>query len=454
MTTYRKKFLIVAYAGLGHINPGLRFANRILKMGVDVTFCTSLSVVKRIDKETVPHGLTFVSFSDGHDNGRQPTTSQLEYMSDFETKGTYAVAETISSAKNAGQPFDLLVYTTVLSWAARVANAHGVKSALLWCQSATMLDIYYYYCNGYQNLISSNNDNPTFPINLPGLPPLTIADLSSFMSSSCPQEYKLFLPLALEHIYVLELSPIILVNTFDELEFESIRATKKLKLIPVGPLIPLEFLVDEKDSSKSSLGVDFFDKPTDDYIQWLSTKEKSTVVYVSFGTIATFSLEQLEEIANGLLEIGRPFLWVIRDDEKAIRLSKIEELGKLGMIVNWCSQVVVLSHQAIGCYVMHGGWNSTTESLVAAIPTVVFPQWSDQPNDAKMLQDVWKTGVKVKTTAGGGMLEGKELKRCVEMVMGNEEMKRNAEKWSTLARKALSHGGSSTINLQAFLENF
>nr|XP_043632772.1 UDP-glycosyltransferase 75C1-like [Erigeron canadensis] len=452
MTTYRKKFLIVAYAGLGHINPGLRFANRIVKMGVDVTFCTSLSVVKRIDKETVPHGLTFAPFSDGHDNGRQPTTSQQQYISDFEAKGTCAVAETICSEKDAGQPFDLLVYTTVLPWAARVANAHGIKSALLWCQSATILDVYYYYCNGYQNLISSNNDNPTFPIDLPGLPPLTIADLSSFMSASSPKEYDCILPMLLDHIYVLELSPTILVNTFDELEYESIRATKKLEFIPIGPLIPLEFL-DEKDSSKSSLGMDFFDKPTNDYIQWLNTKDKSTVVFVSFGTIATFSLEQLEEIANGLLEIGRPFLWVIRDDEKAKRLSKIEELGKVGMIVNWCSQVVVLSHQAIGCYVMHGGWNSTTESLVAAIPTVVFPQWSDQPNDAKMLQDVWKTGVKVKNKEGVGMLEGKELKRCVEMVMGNEEMKRNAETWSALARKALSNDGSSTINLQAFLEN-
>nr|XP_043634387.1 UDP-glycosyltransferase 75C1-like [Erigeron canadensis] len=450
MTSHRK-ILIVAYSGQGHINPALRFANRLINMGAHVTFCTSLAVVQRVDKETIPHGLTFAPFSDGHDNGKQPTTPLQKFILDFETNGTRAVADIIY-ATSQSQPFDYVVYTTVIPWAARVAYAHGIKSALLWCQSATVLDLYYYSFKEYQSLISSNNDNPTFPIELPGLPTLTINDMPSFLLSSNPKEHEFLVPILKDHIDVLEIGPTILVNSFDELEFESIRATKKLEFHPIGPLIPIEYL-DGENTSKISMGMDFFDKPEGEYMEWLNTKPKSSVVFVSFGTIATFSMDQLEEIANGLLEIGRPFLWVIRDDEKARRLSKIDELEKQGMIVGWCSQVVVLSHQAIGCFVMHGGWNSTLESLVAAVPTVVFPQWSDQGNDAKMIQDVWKTGVKVRVREGDGVLEGKEITRSVEMVMGNEEMKRNGEKWSNLGRKALDNGGSSTINLQAFLDN-
>ncbi|KAM0056338.1 putative anthocyanidin 3-O-glucoside 5-O-glucosyltransferase [Helianthus debilis subsp. tardiflorus] len=399
--TGHRKILIVAYSGKGHINPALRFANRLLKMGVDVTFCTSLSVVQCIDDETIPQGLTFAPFSDGHDQGKQPNTPLQQFISDFETNGARAVAEIIVSAADIGQPFDCLVYTTVIPWVARVAHAHGVKSTLLWCQPATVLDIYYYYFNGYQSLISSNNNNPTFPINLPGLPPLTIADLPSFLLASCPKEHEFLLQIMKNHIDVLKLTtsiPRILVNTVGELETKSIRAIEKLEFLPIGPLIRS----DGKDSAEYSLGMDFFEKTDDHYIEWLNTQAKSSVVYVSFGTIATFQMEQLEEMAVGLMEIRRPFLWVIRDSEQAERLRKM---------------------------------------------------WSDQGTNAKMVEDVWKTGVRVRTREGDGMVEGTEIGRCVEMVMEDEQMKTNAEKWKEVTREALNNGGSSTINLKSFLHD-
>ncbi|KAI3518586.1 hypothetical protein L1887_07391 [Cichorium endivia] len=406
-----------------------------------------------MDKETMPPGLTFAPiFSDGGVSGKQPTTTMQQHISEYTRIGACAVAEIISSATAAGQPFDHLVYTNVVPWAPRLAHAHGIKSSLLWLQSACMLDILYYYFNGYEGLISSNKHNLKSPINLPGLPPLTIGDLSSFMLPSNPKEHNFVLSELKDQIDVLKITSRILVNTFNELEIKPIRAIEKLQLLPIGPLIPLEFL-DEKDSPGNSMGCDFFEKPEDDYIQWLNTKPKSTVVYVAFGSMATLSMDQLEEIATGLLESRRPFLWVIRDSEQAGRLSKLEELKKHGMIVDWCSQVVVLSNQAIGCYVMHGGWNSTVETLVAGVPTVVFPQWSDQPTNAKMMEDVWRTGIRVRRREEDGVVVGKEIERCVKFVMGDEDIKKNAEKWRKLARQALGDGGSSTVNLQAFLND-
>ncbi|KVI03585.1 crocetin glucosyltransferase, chloroplastic-like [Cynara cardunculus var. scolymus] len=448
MTSHRK-ILIVSYSGQGHVIPSLRFAKRLLNMGVDVTYSTSLSVVRRLEKETTPHGLTFAPFSDGHDSGKQPNTTLQQFVADFATNGASAVAEIISSATAAGQPFDHLVYTTVIPWAARVANAHGIKPTVLWCQSTTIMDIYYYYFNDYQSLISSNNSDPTFPINLPGLPPLTIADLPSFLLQSCPKEHAFLVPVMKEHVDVLKLSSRILVNSFGELEFESIRAIEKLEYLPIGPLVPSEVV----ESMNKTSGKDFFEKSEDGYIHWLNTKPTSSVVYVSFGTIATFSMDQMEEIAIRLVESRRPFLWAIGDSGIAERLSKIEELKKQGMIVDWCSQAEVLSHQAIGCFLTHCGWNSTVEALVSGIPMAVFPQWSDQETNGKMVEDVWRTGIRVRRREGDGILEGMEIQRCVEIVMGDEEMKKNAEKWRNLAREALNNGGSSTINLQAFLDD-
>ncbi|MFS8008317.1 putative crocetin glucosyltransferase [Helianthus anomalus] len=453
MTSHRKnKIMIVAYPNQGHINPSLRFANCLVKMGVDVTFSTSVSVIQHIDTQTTHHGLTFAPFSDGHDNGQQSTTTFQQHYSDFATNGVYAVKEIISSAAATGQPFDDLVYTSAVPWAAKVAHAHNLGSTLLWCQPASVLDIYYYYFNGYEELISCNNNNPTFPINLPGLPSLTIADLPSFMLSSCPKEHKFVMDFMKDHVDVLKIFPRILVNTFDELEIDPIRAIEKVVMLPVGPLVPSEFF-EGRGPSISSFSCDLFEKPMEDYIKWLNTKPKLSVVYVSFGSMATLSIEQVEEIASGLVESARPFLWVIRDSGQVGKLSKIEELKKQGMIVSWCSQVEVLNHQTIGCFLMHGGWNSTMEALATGVPTVVFSQWSDQATNAKMIQDVWKTGVKVKRKEEDGMVEGKEIKRCVEIVMEDEEVRRNAKKWRELARQAINNGGSSVINLKAFLDD-
>ncbi|KAM0038250.1 putative crocetin glucosyltransferase [Helianthus debilis subsp. tardiflorus] len=102
---------------------------------------------------------------------------------------------------------------------------------------------------------------------------------------------------------------------------------------------------------------------------------------------------------------------------------------------------------------MHGGWNSTVEALAGGVPSVVFSQWSDQAINAKMIEDFWKTGVKVKKREGDGMVEGKEIKRCVEIVMEDGEMRRNAEKWKELARQALGNSGSSALNLQSFVDD-
>ncbi|KAI3746952.1 hypothetical protein L6452_09394 [Arctium lappa] len=227
--------------------------------------------------KTTPYGLTFSPFSDGHDNGQQPNITLQQFVSDFATNGASAVADIISSATAANQPFDHLVYTIIAPWAARVADDHSIKSTVLWCQSATAMDVYYYHFDGYQGLISNNNDNPTFPINFSGLPPLTIADLPSFFLPSNANENHFVLSLLKDHVDALKLSPTVLVNSFNELELESIKAIEKRVFLPIGPLVPSEFL-DGKDSMNAYSGDDFFNKPEDDYIQWLNTKPKSSVV--------------------------------------------------------------------------------------------------------------------------------------------------------------------------------
>ncbi|GAB2227867.1 hypothetical protein Droror1_Dr00009695 [Drosera rotundifolia] len=160
----------------------------------------------------------------------------------------------------------------------------------------------------------------------------------------------------------------------------------------------------------------------------------------------------MDEMGRGLLDSGRPFLWVIREKEgEQERPTWMDEAEQKGMIVPWCSQVEVLSHPAIGCFVTHCGWNSTLESLASGVPMVGFPQWMDQTTNAKMIEDLWRTGVRVNVNEEG-IVERKEITRCVEVVMESDDVRMTAKRWRELAVEAAGDGGSSDRNLKEFVD--
>ncbi|XP_059632108.1 UDP-glycosyltransferase 75C1-like [Cornus florida] len=449
--------LLVTFPGQGHINPSLQFAKRLVARGVKVTFATTLSAIRRMNKTTpTPHGLTLVPFSDGYDNGFKAEEIK-EVTSAIRFHGSRAVANLINASADEGRPITRVVYTTYIPWVAEVTHNLHVPSTLLWIQPAAILDIFYYYFNGYADVIRKRSRDPFCAIELPGLPLLTSRDIPSFLLHSDPYNFELLE--FKKHVEILdaEPNPQVLVNTIDALESNTLRAIKKLNMIPIGPLIPSAFL-DGKDPSDTSNEGDMFQKSTE-YVEWLNSKPESSVVYLSFGSISVLSEKQREEMAHGLLESQRPFLWVVRKTDQygenvENEISCMEELEKQGMIVPWCSQVEVLSHPSLGCFVTHCGWNSTLESLVFGVPMVAFPGRMEQETNAKLITHVWETGVRV-TVNEERIAEREEFKRCIEMVMGDgekgKEMRGNAKKWKELAREAVKEGGSSDMNLKAFV---
>lgn len=216
-----------------------------------------------------------------------------------------------------------------------------------------------------------------------------------------------------------------LINTFDSLEEELIESIRgNINIFSVGPLVSGEtedpFVCDT-----------FQDSDRETYLRWLDSKPEKSVVYVSFGSFAKLQKNQNEEIFQGLIELGYPFLWVIRnngEDDEEVRRYTAEDGG---LIVRWCSQVEVLNHVAVGCFVTHCGWNSTVESMVSGVPMVGCPQFSDQTMNVKMVEEVWGIGVKA-VADGEGVVVREEMKRCLEVVMRSEEIKRNSEKLKSL----------------------
>ncbi|XP_019175348.1 PREDICTED: crocetin glucosyltransferase, chloroplastic-like [Ipomoea nil] len=462
--------LLVTFPAQGHINPSLQFAKRLVRLGIEVTFATSVYAHRLMSKANgggVPDGLNFTAFSDGYDEGFKKNHHNVaHYMSEIRTRGSSSLKGIVSDNAAQGRPITAVVHTLLLPWVSEVARDVNLPSALLWIQPAAVLDIYYYYFHGYEDAFKNAATDPNCPVQLPGLPPLFSGDLPSFLlPSGSGGDYSFAMPTFKEEIEKLDLqtNPTVLVNTFDALEAEGLKSISSYNLLGVGPLIPSAFL-DGKDPSDTAFGGDLFKKSKDDgYINdWLSSQPESSVVYISFGSLLNPSKTQKEEIAKGLLEIKRPFLWVIRDkpeneeEEEEEKLSCMEELEKQGLIVPWCSQIEVLKHPSLGCFITHCGWNSTLESICSGTPVVAFPHWTDQGTNAKLIQDVWKTGVRV-TQGEDGVVGSEEIKRCIETVMDGgdkgEELRRNAKKWRDLAMEANREGGSSDTNLKSFAGN-
>ncbi|KAJ0463622.1 putative crocetin glucosyltransferase [Helianthus annuus] len=465
MAQTQPHFLLITYPAQGHLNPALQFAKQLIRLGVKLTFPTTVNAYHRMGKAgKIPESLNYVLFSDGYDDGFNPDTDDAtDLLAQFREKGTECLKETIlSSAKN-GTPVTCLVYTLLIPWAAEVARDCNVPPALLWIQPASVFRVYYYYFKGYDKLIGENCNEPSWSIELPGLPLLKSRDLPSFClpSNASDPVLNTVLLLIKELLHKLDSieRPKILVNTFNELEEEALKEMDgKVNMVGVGPLIPSAFL-DGKDMSDRSFGGDLIEA-SHEYLEWMNTKPKGSIVYISFGTLIVWSKKQKEAMAHGLLESNRPFLWVIKDkdrEEADDEISYMHELKKLGLglMIPWCNQLEVLSHPSLGCFVTHCGWNSTLESMACGVPLVAVPKWSDQTTNAKLIEDLWGAGVRV-TTNEEGVVEGEEMKRCIEMVMGGHErgevVRGNVKKWKDLARKPMKEGGSSYMNLKAFVE--
>ncbi|RWR87157.1 crocetin glucosyltransferase, chloroplastic-like protein [Cinnamomum micranthum f. kanehirae] len=417
-------FLVVSFPLPGHINPALELSRRLARAGARVTLVSSVYAHRRIIESPPTDGLSYASFSDGYDdglliepdnNGSDEADKARDFGAQFRQAGARKVSELLRTFRDGGRHVTCLVYSINQTWAADLAREQQIPSVPFWFQPAAVLAVYYHYFHGYDHLISKVESDPGFLVRLPNLPLLASKDVPTILLPSDPfsglrVEFKEQFGILDKEIKEGKPKPRVLVNTFDSLEREAIGSVDQLDLICIGPLIPAQ---PKKRSSEY-------------YMEWLDSRPVSSVVYVSFGSITCPPKQQMEEILNGLLEAQHPFLWVIRGSDtgsgREIQ-SRVDESGK-GLVV-------------LGALKWRF-WRTRR-------------RWTDQMTNAKLVEDVWRAGVRVKVNEEG-VLEGGELKRCLEVVMGGEEMKKNARKWKDLTRESVAEGGSSDLGLRAFVE--
>ncbi|KAJ3694157.1 hypothetical protein LUZ60_009637 [Juncus effusus] len=455
-------FLIVTYPAQGHINPGRHLARKIAhSTGARVTVSTAMSAHRKIfssDEEFHDGLLYYAPYSDGYDEGfNKDVHDRSQYITDSILVGSKTLTALIHKFASEGRKVTCVIYALLMSWVAGVARESNIPCSLYWIQPATVFAVYYHYFHGYKDLIISKASDPTAEITLPHLPPLKIKDLPSFLTIVDKDDpyysvidYFVNTFTNLEKGLRIGEKPKILINSCYELESDAVKSVEeKVELISVGPVLSSSKVQGENKSK------DLYTRDEETYVHWLDAKPAKSVIYISFGSMARMNKNQMEEISRALKETGHPYLWVVRKDNREELGTVVEELvsNTNGLVIEWGNQLEVLNHPSVGCFVTHCGWNSTLETVACGVPAIGMPQWSDQGTNASLLE---KWGVGVRGEKNGEIIEGEELKRCLEIVMGEgerrEKIREMAEFWKKRAREAVEIGGLSERNLRAFVE--
>ncbi|XP_014506196.1 UDP-glycosyltransferase 74G1 [Vigna radiata var. radiata] len=440
----RAHCLVLIYPVQGHINPMLQFSKLLEHQGVRVTLVTTLSYYKNL--QSVPPSIAIETISDGFDNGISDAEEFKAYLERFWQVGPETFAQLLeklgeSKEDDDDEHVDCVVYDSCLPWALDVAKRFGIVAASYLTQSMSVNSIYYHLLLGKLKAPLTQHE-----IFLPSLPKFHLQDMPSFFFD----EDHTVLDFGVAQFSNIHKADWILCNTFYELDQEIVDWAVKIwpNLKTIGPNVP-SFFLDKRCENDEDYGVTMY-KSEEYCMEWLNDKPKGSVVYVSFGSMVKLGEEQMEEIACCLRECSSYFLWVVRASEETKLPKDFEKKTDKGLIVTWCSQLKVLAHEAVGCFVTHCGWNSTLETVCLGVPTVAIPCWSDQNTNAKYIADVWKIGIRASTDEKK-VVHAESLEHCIKEIMErNKEMKNNAIRWKTLALRAVSEGGSSYENIIQF----
>ncbi|MCL7050141.1 hypothetical protein MKW94_012702 [Papaver nudicaule] len=401
---------VVPYLSQGHINPMFQFSKRLISKGLKITLAIIIHVAKTMETQ-IDGPVQIEMISDGHDEGGMMQASSVSTNLEwFKVVGSKSLKQILQTQRSLGNPVRYVVYDLFLPWALDVTKQFNLLGAAFYTQSCVFHSIYYNVQNGVLKTTFSADQ----VISVLGLPPLDVSNLPSFTSHLGPDPS--LLGALLGPYCNTNKANWVLFNIFDKLEVEVVNwTTKAWKVMAIRPTIPSMYLDKRIDVN---FGFDMFVSKTASCLSWLNSKKNHYVIYVSFCSISVVKQEQTEEIAWALLEFNFNFLWV-------------------------CTQLEVLSHPAVRCFATHCGWNSVLETLNIGVPMIGFPQWIDQPTNAKCIKALWKMGIRPKVDET--KISGKrQIVSCVREIM-------KEDKWDAMKKNTISKGGRYDKNIDEFV---
>ncbi|MCO5546816.1 hypothetical protein L7F22_000252 [Adiantum nelumboides] len=425
----------------GHMAPMLQLCNLLAARGIRVTFLHLQSNFSRLhfarhDKapsdDLIHHialpGSLPCSPSSSSESVRSRVLAMKQLLPSFSH---------LLSDLHARNRVSCIVADALMSWAHSAGNQLGIPGAALWTSTLSSLAT---YCNipllASRGLlpIQDSIGGPEQPLRcIPGLPEIfTLADLPSFFHApTWPDDVLDFI---VDQMTLMNAATWVLSNSLPiepEKQLEEFMVAS-MSILSVGPLVTLEHShFCDIQVPRQLLGPHpraslWHEDAT--CLEWLQGRPSSSVLYVSFGSIVAFSVEQLQEIAMGLEASQRPFLWALRPDSieggneassVSSKYDQISRCAKVGLVVPWAPQVDVLAHASVGGFMTHCGWNSMLESILMGKPMVGYPLFAEQKMNCRLME-LWKVGMEL-SVGHNGIVDSEQVKHCVNLLMSNQD---------------------------------
>nr|POF16833.1 udp-glycosyltransferase 74e2 [Quercus suber] len=319
--------LAIPYPLQGHINPMLQFSKRLATKGARVTLVATSTIRNSMQALQGASSVNIEIISDGSE-GDENLENLIATLDRFKVIVSQSLSEYIEKLNSSKYPPKFIVYDHVLPWTLDVAKKYGLDGAPFFTQSCAVNVIYYHLKQG---TIRLPIEGPT--VSLPSLPKLTIDDISSFLSN--PSSYPALLNLVMDQFSNFLEAKWLFFSSFMDLELEVVNwmASQQWPIKTIGPTIPSMYL-DKRLEDDKEYGLHLFKPDVDACIKWLDTKESHSVVYTSFGSLASLGEEQMQELTWGLKNSNCYFLCIVRETEqKKLPTNFLQETAGKGLVV-------------------------------------------------------------------------------------------------------------------------
>eukprot|EP01018_Ginkgo_biloba_P032430 Gb_00710 [translate_table: standard] len=469
--------VLFAFPLQGHIIPMVHLASKLASKGLIVTFVNTeachahMTRAQKGNQDPFFHarslGLDIRSaqVSDGLPLAFDRSLKHDEFMQSLVVNMRMPVEELLHDLNRKGPPVSCIVADTFYVWTDRVAKKFQVPHVSFWTEPTVVFSIYYHW-----DLLAKNGHHPFKDhatqdlINyIPGISTLRVTDLPSYLQES---DVSTIVHSVIYSVFQsVRGADLVICNTVHELESQAI--SEMQAIVPfwaVGPLLPGSYLEGQSHRDEK-IGTSLLTEY--DCSEWLDSKARGSVLYISFGSYAHASKAQIEEMAMGLLESKHPFIWVLRPDIVSADVPDflphgfLERINNQGLVVHWLSQMQVLSHPSVGGFLTHCGWNSILESIWLGVPMLAFPLLTDQYTNCRLIVDEWRVAIKLgeaKRSVNNcrALVKREEIAATVKEFMEGEAMKKvrlRIESVREIVRKASIQGGSSDKNLDSLIDD-
>ncbi|KAG6427441.1 hypothetical protein SASPL_111688 [Salvia splendens] len=458
MASKKPHAIMVSFNLQGHIVPFVNLAIKLASKGITVTFAHLEFVHQQISQSqnstqtdlfaaARASGLDihYTTISDGFPLDHDRSANIDEWIANYRDRFPENVDELVRYLLQSDPSFNyFLVADTFCAWSEKIAEKYGLVNVSFWTEPALVFSLYYH--------LELLREKGHVPVNgrretvdyVPGIRSINTRDFMSYFHDT---ELEVLHEYIFQAFDVVKTADFVLCNTVEELEAETISALrKKQPFYAIGPLFPPDFAVSNSLMPEASSG------------EWLNSKPPGSVLYVSFGSLATIDRRVILEIAGGLLVSGVNFVWVVRpgmveSGGGGVLPEGFEDVTRdRGVVVPWCSQKEVLCSRAIGGFLTHCGWNSILESVWCGVPMICYPLFTDQITNRKVVVDDWRVGINL---CEGEHINKEEVAEKIEFVLSekrSEELRKEIEKVRSTLEDAVTVNGSSERNFDGFVQ--